>query len=179
MEVTLSIGIMAFAFIAIFGLIPVGLNTFHKSMDMSIASQIALRLVSDSQQTNFDTLISGITGANATGRLPERQYNEQGTWGGDPTLKGHDLVYDVNQRIMPATAVPKTGTATTDNPNLVTLTVQVAYNPGRQALALETAGASDQTKPLRNLWTGAYQSNPNNRSAVPIYTYTAQIARNK
>lgn len=57
-EVTLALGIIAFAFLAVFGLLPVGLDTFRRSMDRTEAAQIAQRLVAEAQQTPFDNVPS-------------------------------------------------------------------------------------------------------------------------
>ncbi len=55
-EVTLALGIMAFAFTAVFGMLPMGLQTFRDSADKTRSVQIAQRLVADVQQTPFDNL---------------------------------------------------------------------------------------------------------------------------
>ena len=55
-EVTLALGILAFAFVAVFGMLPVGLQTFRDSADKTQTTQIAQRLLADAQQTPFDLL---------------------------------------------------------------------------------------------------------------------------
>lgn len=55
-EVTIAIGIVSFAFIPIFGLIPTGLAKFHVAMKTSVTAQIAQRVIGNAQQTDFETL---------------------------------------------------------------------------------------------------------------------------
>jgi uncharacterized protein (TIGR02598 family) len=198
-EVTLAIGIMAFAFVAIFGLIPVGLTTFSKAKNISIADQIAQRLITEFEQQDFNTLVPVAQATPNNTFLAYgaggRQYDERGQWGGDPNLpaaqRAATTIYWVNVRIMPATPVPKRGTSvggTTspgDNSDVAMVTIQVAYNPALRNLAFSYGDGSanaTSTQPLRNLWSGAYKddtANPPNTRAVPILTYSTYIARNQ
>ena len=178
-EVTLAIGIVAFAFVAVFGLIPTGMTAFRRAMDVSIGSQIAERVINDAQQTDYPDLIKNSSGAaiailpaGNTGVKAERYFDEQG----DELSAGQaaNAVYTVNTRIMPATSLPATSSAApspspTPNQNIATVTVQVAHNPGSQALSLSAS----------NLWTGAYNSSPAITGAVPITTYSAMVARSE
>ena len=182
-EVSLAIGIMAFAFVSIFGLLPIGLNVFRQAIDTSVSSQIIQRVLNDAQETDFDQLTLGATGATNETLLAKNTLDPaKGTvrWFDD---QGNELpaatgaIYHVNTRIMPATTLPKAGTSTTDNKNLATVTVQVANNPGNRQLAFETGGSSDQDKPLRLLWSGAYQGST--AVTVPLVTFSAVVARNQ
>src|SRR5947207_4035315 len=56
-EVVLAVGVVAFAFVAILGLIPAGMSQFRQAIDTSVCSQIAQRVINDSQETDFTTLI--------------------------------------------------------------------------------------------------------------------------
>ena len=187
-EVTLALGVVAFGFVAIFGLIPVGLTSFRQSIDTSVGAQIAQVVLNDAAQTDFDQLILGAKGktnetfrkANAldtSGQTLIRYFDDQAVE--LPPTKAAQALYHVNTRVTPATPLPKSGTATSDNTNLATVTVQVANNPGNQTLDLSTADAMDQNSPLRNLWTGAYKSNPQDTRAVSLVTYSAVVSRNK
>ena len=55
-EVVLSLGIAAFALIAIFGLLPVGLTSNRDSIDQSAASQLAVLLDEDLRSTKSGAL---------------------------------------------------------------------------------------------------------------------------
>jgi len=187
-EVTIAIGIVSFAFVSVIGLIPTGLNTFHQAMDASVGTQIVQRVLNDLQQTDFTVLTQDATGvANETYRYTwtlsnnsqskVRYFDDQGNEVTDPAR----AIYHVNTRIMPVTVTPSSGSqlAEASNTNLATVTVQVANNPSNQTLALSPAGSSDTNAPLRNLWTGAFQSNPSNTGVVPIVTYSMMVSKNK
>jgi uncharacterized protein (TIGR02598 family) len=62
-EVTLAIGIVGFAFVSILGMLPIGLNTFHKAMDASVTAQIAQRVIGSVQQTDFSLVANAIPSA--------------------------------------------------------------------------------------------------------------------
>ena len=182
-EVALAIGVVSFAFVAIFGMLPAGLSISRQAMEASVASQIAQRVINDAQQSDFPELLKDatgktITGINQTGRKAERYFDDQG---GELTVANKSqAIYHVNTRITPATAMPKTGTSTGgDNVHLAVVTVQVANNPGNQQLALSSDPSDAPDKPLRNLWTGAYAANPTNIKAVPCLTFPSLVARNK
>ena len=161
-EIALALGIMAFALVAVFGLMPLGMTTFKKAMDLSVGSQIAQRVIGDAQQSDFDKLITP-AGASAPATAafvnPVRYFDDQGQEGLS-TQSG--MIYMVNTRVVPSTYVPSTGNPTTtgvQNVHIATVSVQVANNPGRTALT------PDGTL----LWT------PSN--AVPIATFSTFIAR--
>lgn len=115
-EVTLAIGIIAFAFVAIFGLVPIGLGSFRAALDTSVRAQIAQRLATEAQQTDFDTLLKDAK------RL--RYFDDEGT-----EVSENASIYTVGTELVATTALPVD--AVSDN--LLTLTVKIAANPGRNA----------------------------------------------
>jgi uncharacterized protein (TIGR02598 family) len=56
-EVTLAVVIMGFAFVAILGLVPVGLNSFRTAKNVSTASQISQQMFSEVQATAWAELL--------------------------------------------------------------------------------------------------------------------------
>lgn len=77
-EVVLSVGVVAFAFLAIFSLLPAGLEVFHQAMDATVSANIVQRVTSDVEQTDFNTLLNNpTTGHYFT--MPLRYFDEQGT----------------------------------------------------------------------------------------------------
>lgn len=64
-EVTLAIGIISFAFVAMFGLLPVGLNVSRQAIDTTIEAQIAQKLTSQALQTDF-SMLKSLSDAEAT-----------------------------------------------------------------------------------------------------------------
>lgn len=89
MEVVLSLGVVSFAFVGIFSLLPAGMGIFRQAMDVSIGTQIAQRIVSEVEQSDFDALVpedgNVIDGVNLGGvenqfyALPLRYFDDQGT----------------------------------------------------------------------------------------------------
>lgn len=55
-EVTLAIGIISFAFVTMFGLLPVGLNVSRQAMDTTIEAQIVQQMKTQALQTDFSML---------------------------------------------------------------------------------------------------------------------------
>ena len=55
-EVTLALGIISFAFVAMFGLLPVGLNVSRQAIDTTIEAQIVQKLTSQALQTDFSQI---------------------------------------------------------------------------------------------------------------------------
>jgi uncharacterized protein (TIGR02598 family) len=64
-EVVLALGIVAFAFVALFGLLPIGLNTFTNSTDSTIESQIAESVTNQVKQEKFSQLYAEFNDTNA------------------------------------------------------------------------------------------------------------------
>lgn len=178
-EVVLAVGVVAFAFVAILGLIPAGLSQFRQAMDISVCSQISQRIIMEAQQTEFDVLV-----ANA-GTAQFRYFDEQGNEvpvtdaaKENPAALSADqkllTVYHVNTRIRPATSLPG---AVATTPTIATLTIEVAFNPGNRRLVLRSpvSDPNAQSYPLAELIN---TDDPANRG-VSIKTYSAQIGRNQ
>lgn len=170
-EITLALGIMAFAFVSIFGLLPIGMKTFRRAMDSSVGAQIAQRVIGDLQQTDFTELVKydpSLPSTGTNGLKATRYFDDQGTELLAASVAS--AIYHVTSRVTPAIAVPQTGAAPAPNANLALVTVQVANNPGNQSLARDATTL---------LWTGAFSSSPANTGVVPFVTYPALIARNQ
>jgi uncharacterized protein (TIGR02598 family) len=170
-EVVLAVGIVAFAFVGVLALLPTGMSVFHQSLNISVGSQIAQRVINDAQQTDFTQLISGGAGTSPfrlanpidSAKGPVRWFDDEGK----ELSSAAGAVYFVNTRIVTSTALPlASGTMT--NPDLATVTVQVATNPGNQTLALSAS---------TDLWSGAYQGN--SAVVVPILTVSALIGKSQ
>lgn len=151
-EVALAAALVAFTFLSLFGLVPVGLNTFRASIDTSVTSQIAQRVINDAQQTDFTALV----GAATTPFFQAlRYFDDQATE--KPSATG--AIYQVNVRVTPQTPLPQGATASS-NVNLATVAVQVANNPANLCTA---------ANPPNALW--------NDTSTMRIYTYNTCVAR--
>jgi uncharacterized protein (TIGR02598 family) len=55
-EVVIAVGIVAFAFIPMLGLVPMGLNTSRQAIDTTIEAQIIQQMTGQAQQTDFSQL---------------------------------------------------------------------------------------------------------------------------
>lgn len=172
-EVTLALGVMAFAFAAVFSLIPTGLSTFQRAMEASVGSQISQRVISEAQQTDFEVLTDEKEMPNPplgfSFRAPEvkngsfRYFSREGNevFPGGSELSADEksqVAYWVNTKITPGTDGWR---------HLATVTVQVAKNPGNRSLEI-VSGADDPGANLVKPTTG-----------VAVSTYSAIVSRNK
>lgn len=189
-EVVLAVGVISFAFVAILGLLPAGLHQFRQAMDTSVTAQIAQRIIQDAQQTDFDIItevaapgkrdpksttaftatVYPAKGTPRTVRYFDEQGNEVVTANATPSqAEAANIVYAVNTRIQPWPTLP--GGATTADTSvssvgrtLITMTVQVAYNPAIKTFKLDGNLLIDTKDPAMK--------------AMPIKTFNAQIGRN-
>ena len=157
-EIALALGIIAFGLVAVFGLMPLGLSSFKKAMDISVGAQIAQVVIDDAQQSEFSSLINGQTVPFAQAI---RYFDEQGTEG---KVGQVGMIYEVNTRIAPSTSMPETTSTGSGavNVDIATVTVQVANDPGNQT---PTLNQNDST-----LWVSS--------STIPVTTFSTYIARN-
>lgn len=184
-EVVMSIGIVALAFVPLLGLIPSGLHSFRESMDTAIGSQIAQKVINEAIQTDFDTLVDNanlkrdkngdVTPANFTFRGPSigapafRYFDDQGN-----ELAASDAVkavYHVLTRINPQVPLPGAGPSVPDLRNLAQVTVQVVTDPANKPIAIVANQDSEQDEPLRNLVDPS--------KSFPTYTAVALVPRNQ
>jgi len=187
-EVVLAVGVIAFAFVAIMGLLPAGLQQFRQAVDNSVCTQIAQRVIQDAQLTDYSTLVDAphlpqnLAGyymqANSyclsdTGKhnpIHVRYFDESGNEiipqsqvPSDKELAA--IIYHVNTRIAPATYVPGTDTNLgSSNTSLATILVQVAFNPSGRTLKFTSDLKIDLSDPKFK--------------TMPVRNYCAQIGRN-
>lgn len=191
-EVVLAVGVVAFAFVAVLGLLPAGMTQFRQAVDTSVCAQISQRIIIDAQQSDFDVLTDkdnvpnngGDPTPDYTFRAPKigapafRYFDEQGNelvfTTANPSmaeLSQRGVIYHVNTRIAVTTDLPVQGYRGAQNADLATVTVEVAYNPANQPLAIEPGGNSDANSPRRNLLLV--------KNGLPVKTYGAQVGRNQ
>ena len=163
----MALGIMAFSFLVIFGLLGTGLTAFRQSKGVTVSSQIAQQIFADVAVMPFNTLTGSTPGSSPPiyYQLPNssiggttRYFDEQG----NETTKT-SAVYWANIRVL--TSTPFVGAITVTNANLATVTIQVAYNPGHLAPDLGTGTTTGE-------WTGTSGGVP-----LQIYTYNAFVAQ--
>jgi uncharacterized protein (TIGR02598 family) len=151
-EVAMAIAVVSFAFVALLALIPSSLQTFRHAIDTTLTSQIAQRLISEVQQTDFDFLVDNTRNHSEAqtqqfSRLPVRYYDDQG----NELKSGNDphCIYEAVIRVSqpgsrnPAgdnskwfTSLPSTGARF--NPRDMTIvTLEIVANPGNAALPFD------------------------------------------
>ena len=189
-EVALAVGIAGFALVSLLGLLPVGLHTFRSAMDTSVCAQIAQRVFNDAQQADFSVLIDeGVSAAQQPGftfRAPGRVtgadgekmrlrfFDEQGVEVVPEKAEGLSeeerarIIYYVNVRIMPQSVLPRADRELA--PDLATVTVEIANNPGNREIPTNNTDPSDITAPERN----RFEKLP----GMTVLTYCAAIGRN-
>ncbi len=158
-EVVLAIGVVAFGFIAIFSLIPVGMGIFRESMDTSVSAQIVQRVMGDATETDFEQLVfskdNTVSGNYYV--LPVRYFDDQGTEvkvtnPATPTAaERQTILYWVRVRgalpgkANPAehrgnfpTSLPSKGSNRFNPRDTTFLTVQIASNPAGKVLEIDS-----------------------------------------
>ena len=90
-ECALSLGVVSFAFVALVGMIPVGLNTFHSAIDATVGSQIAQGLLAEVRQAKFSELGKFNKNADADPTKPSADYffDGEGTTTATTTRENH------------------------------------------------------------------------------------------
>ena len=114
-EIALSLGIVSFAFVGIFSLLPAGMTSFRQAIDTTMMSQIVQRVANEEQQTDFATLTGGQTQRN-------RYFDDQG----NEVPEAGASVYSVEITVAGQTPLPNGA----PSPNLATVTIRTAWNPG-------------------------------------------------
>ncbi len=188
-EVVIALAVMASALLVVFGLLGVGLNTFHQSKAISVSSQIAQQIYSQLESIQFANLVGTTDGlvvnrgtvvANPPASTHHTYFYESsgGTQGsiqvksplyfdeqGNELNSSTGAVYWVNVDILYPTPLAS-GAAPVQNVDLATVLIQVAYNPGAVALAYDaTTGAQ---------WTGL----TNKGVAMQVANYQFYVNRN-
>lgn len=156
-EVVIAVGIAASTVTLMIGLLPAGLSNFREAMNVTVSSQLGQRLLYEAAQTDYTTL----TATPLT--KPWRYFDEEGT-----ELPGAaGAAFHVLTRVQPTTAIPTTAGGVAQ-PNLATVIVQVALNPGGRVLPLAGAPGSNMDPPEGTVAPEA---------GVTVTTFTGHVAR--
>lgn len=150
-ETVLSLGVVAFAFLPLLALLPMGMSTFRKAMDASVTAQISQRIVNEAQETDFATYIATTPSV--------RYFDDEGE---ELTASGAvpvGAIYQVNVHVTCSPTLPGADAA---NENLATVTIQIANNPGNVQMQTDS----------NSLWVA-----PTNGS-VSLVDYSTVIAGN-
>jgi uncharacterized protein (TIGR02598 family) len=112
-EVTLALGVAAFCFIAVFGLMQVGLQTNRNATSQTAATSIIAGVVADLRATPTANSTSPLyfdgAGQASTSPTTNSRYQLNVTWGGSSALRYADL-----KVTWPATATAANATGSTE-----------------------------------------------------------------
>ncbi len=201
-EVVLAIGVVAFAFVALFGLLPTGLSIFRKATDTSVGAQIFQKIVDDARQTDYLGLVDDVDthSVNAPGfglnpnpptafRAPKstaptlRYFDEAGTeivpdsagsadGSGLSNKQKNAVVYYASTRIMTSTGLPRSSSATAP------VTGPNAVYPTRflATVSVQIAYNPGNVKLTFDDNTAMIKTPP--PAGVTVTTYTALVAKN-
>ncbi|TLD71273.1 Verru_Chthon cassette protein B [Phragmitibacter flavus] len=92
-EVALAMGILSFAFVAIFGMLPIGLDVSRRTVDAMMVGQITQKLANEAQQADFSVL-SEVTTSEVTGPW---YFDDQGNVAEDETSSVYKAEVHVNK----------------------------------------------------------------------------------
>lgn len=127
-EVMVAVGIVSFGIIAMVSMMPSGLSTFRNSMDRSISSQIAQRIVSEERQKNFDNITAGAT---------YQYFTDEGD---KTTLGAANQIYVARVDIVKQVGVPG---ASIQNQNMAQVRVRIANRPRVTSALQDSATTSN------------------------------------
>lgn len=97
-EVVIAIGVIAFAFIPMVGMLPMGLNLSRQAIDTTVEAQISQRLTAEVQQTDFSRLDELATASIAN----PYYFDDQGNKVTDPA----NAIYQATFAISTSTTLP-------------------------------------------------------------------------
>jgi uncharacterized protein (TIGR02598 family) len=124
-EVTIAMGVVSFALIALFGLLPTGLTTFRSSIDRSVASQIAQNIISQARQTEFSSLSTLATPAGSPKKFTED---------GDETTDATKTIYVAKVEVETQVTLP--AATVVPNTSMAKIRVRVVNSPSGSEAAI-------------------------------------------
>jgi uncharacterized protein (TIGR02598 family) len=129
-EVTIALGVVSFALVTLFGLLPTGLNNFRGSMDRSVSAQIAQGIIAKARQTDFTDLTSLQTPAGSPLYFTDE---------GDSTNMAQ-AIYVAKVTVETGVGVPSSASFT--NSSMARVRVQVAKSPGGSEMPITSTNAA-------------------------------------
>jgi uncharacterized protein (TIGR02598 family) len=197
-EVVLALGVVAFAFVAILGLIPAGMSSFRQAINISVGSQLGQKVISDAFQSDYDTLLTAPGTAAPGGTLdatqpflalyryfdeegneiistPPPAANASGNAAPSNAMGKIPFIYLAITRIIPNITLPGSTTASSPTASVV---VQVVFDPSQYLPSL-TADFTPVTNAPTTIQSSLLLSpNSPNIPAGNVLTYYAYITRN-
>ena len=124
----MALAIVGFALVTIFGLTPLGLTTYRQSMETTIGSHIAQRIINDCQQSDFNTLLNSPPA--------DRYFDDQGD---EITLPSTTPAIYTARMIV---TQPSNLLGTLTSSNMAKVQVQIIENPANRTLSSGTVTSS-------------------------------------
>jgi len=163
-EVVLAIGIVSFAFVFMFSLLPLGLTTFRQAVDTTVGSQIVQRVINEAQQTDYTAL----TNSGTTQRYFDDQGNESATI--------NNSLYTVQVTVNGTTSLPNSVGA--QSSNLATVAVQIADNPGHNPAPFAAGSPISSTTYTALIARNQTNSQPNDSISASAGASASQTGDN-
>lgn len=164
-EVVIALGVVSFAFVALFGMLPVGLNAFNNSIDSTMESQIAQSVMSQLRQAKFSQLYTLYNDTQA-GTSPSffKPYNQRF----QPPLPG--FYYDDQ-----GNAATNSGTSVINPVSSVPATY--IYSAGVQVYYDKWNAGNGQVPPFGMQPSGSGVTSTSVDLSVPIATVVVTISK--
>jgi len=182
-EICIALGIVAFAFVAMLGLLPVGLANYSQAMNTQTCAEIYQRISAELQETDFDTLLDNKAEQGGTStmffRLGYRFFDNEGTELRNASFSDPRVIYAVRIRgSFPGKANPSAHTAGyfTSLPALNGL----RFNP-RDMMFFSVQVCMSRNKDLSGMVDGpSFLIKPERaaKDGVPMRTYSLAVVRN-
>lgn len=134
-EVAMALGIVAFAFTALMGMLPVGLGLFRNATETSVATRIVQKVSGDLQQADFDSI--------ASVESHVLYFDEQGTVLSSPS----GAIYWAQVSIFSGAQLP--GSAQANTGDLARVVIQVVRNPASKELTVGSDGTWQEQRGMR------------------------------
>ena len=154
-EVAIALAVISIAVTAILSTWPSGQDHLRRSADITFASQIAQRLVSEAEQANFSDVLhlAGLDSGATSGSLPRRYFSDAGreVAEGDATRMYEVLTLVSHSEQLP---VQQGGSAQRwDSQGHLVLTIEVALSPSGTKAPVGANGLVDRSKWRRPVHT--------------------------
>lgn len=91
-EVVIALGVIAFAFIPMVGMLPMGLNLSRQAIDTTVEAQIAQQLTAEVQQTDFSRLAE----LAASSTTSPYYFDDQGNKVTDPASAIYQAIFAIS-----------------------------------------------------------------------------------
>lgn len=93
-ECALALGVVSFSFVALVGMLPVGLNSFHGAIDATVGAQISQKVLSEVRQAKFSELGAFNINPDPDPDKPSADFFFDGDGTTTPTTTAENHIYE-------------------------------------------------------------------------------------